>query len=162
MDVVIRQANQDDLDAVTLVEACCFPAAEAAARDSFYQRLRIFPESFFIMEKDGQVIGFINGAVTDAQKISDEMFEDAACHNPLGAYQSIFGLDVIPEYRHQGLATILMRHMIDDAKTHRRKGLILTCKESLIRFYESFGYHNLGVSESVHGGAVWYDMILEF
>ena len=27
---------------------------------------------------------------------------------------------------------------------------------------EKFGYKNLGVSKSVHGGAVWYDMILDF
>ena len=27
---------------------------------------------------------------------------------------------------------------------------------------KKFGYKNMGVSESVHGGAVWYDMILEF
>ena len=27
---------------------------------------------------------------------------------------------------------------------------------------QKFGYKNMGVSESVHGGAVWYDMILEF
>ena len=39
---------------------------------------------------------------------------------------------------------------------------ILTCKEKLIGFYEKFGYVNLGISDSKHGGAVWYDMILEF
>ena len=43
-----------------------------------------------------------------------------------------------------------------------RRGLILTCKDRLIGFYEGFGYKSLGVSQSVHGGAVWYDMILEF
>ena len=42
------------------------------------------------------------------------------------------------------------------------KGLILTRKDRLIHYYEKFGYVNLGVSESVHGGAVWYDMLLEF
>ena len=42
------------------------------------------------------------------------------------------------------------------------KGCILTCKEKLIGFYEKFGYVNLGISDSKHGGAVWYDMILEF
>ena len=42
------------------------------------------------------------------------------------------------------------------------KGLILTCKDRLIHYYAKFGYKNMGVSESVHGGAVWYDMILEF
>ena len=40
--------------------------------------------------------------------------------------------------------------------------MILTCKEGLIPFYEAFGYRNLGVSASVHGGAMWYDMVLEF
>ena len=38
----------------------------------------------------------------------------------------------------------------------------MTCKDRLIGFYERFGYKNLGLSQSVHGGAVWYDMILEF
>ena len=51
--------------------------------------------------------------------------------------------------------------MIRAAGEKGRKGLILTCKERLLGFYERFGYRNLGVSASVHGGAVWYDMILE-
>ena len=55
-----------------------------------------------------------------------------------------------------------MDHMIEDAKNKGRKGLILTCKDRLIHYYAKFGYKNMGVSESVHGGAVWYDMILEF
>lgn len=55
-----------------------------------------------------------------------------------------------------------MRHLIADAGKKERKGLILTCKARLIHYYESFGYRNLGVSKSVHGGAVWYDMLLEF
>ena len=79
----------------------------------------------------------------------------------LEIYQSIFGLDVIPEYQHHGLASRLMRHMIEETKKRGKQGLILTCKDRLIGFYETFGYRNLGVSESVHGGAVWYDMILE-
>ena len=55
----------------------------------------------------------------------------------------------------------VMRHMIEETKKRGKQGLILTCKDRLIGFYETFGYRNLGVSESVHGGAVWYDMILE-
>ena len=55
-----------------------------------------------------------------------------------------------------------MEAMIKRAKEQGRKGLILTCKDRLIHYYEKFGYVNMGVSRSVHGGAVWYDMILEF
>ena len=162
MDVLIRQVIPDDLDAVARVESVCFPEAEAATRDSFSQRIAAFPESFFVAEKDGEIVGFINGCVTDERTIRDEMFEDTGCHKADGAYQSIFGLDVVPECQHQGLASRLMRRLIEDARKKGRKGLILTCKDRLIGFYEGFGYRSLGVSDSVHGGAVWYDMILEF
>ena len=112
-------------------------------------------------EEEGRIVGFINGAVVNETTIRDEMFEDVSFHNGTGNYQSIFGLVVIPEYQHHGLASRLMRHMIEETKKRGKQGLILTCKDRLIGFYETFGYRNLGVSESVHGGAVWYDMILE-
>lgn len=35
-------------------------------------------------------------------------------------------------------------------------------RERLIPYYEKFGYQNQGVSDSAHGGAVWYDMRLTF
>lgn len=162
MEVCIRKVKPEDLDAVTRVEAVCFPEAEAAPRESFRQRISTFSDSFFVAEKDGEIIGFINGCATDSRVIFDEMFADASHHREDGIYQSIFGLDVIPEYQHQGLASRLMKHLIEDAREKGRKGLTLTCKDRLIGFYERFGYKNLGLSQSVHGGAVWYDMILEF
>ncbi|WP_113672291.1 GNAT family N-acetyltransferase [Vallitalea guaymasensis] len=156
----IRQVRKEDLYAIIEIEAICFPAAEAADKKSIASRIDTFPESFFVAEKDDRIVGFINGAVTNERTIRDEMFEDAGLHINDGAYQSIFGLDVIPEYQHQGIAGRLMRHLINDAMIKGRKGLILTCKEHLIGFYEQFGFSSLGLSESVHGGAVWYDMIL--
>ena len=55
-----------------------------------------------------------------------------------------------------------MNRLIETARERGKKGLILTCKDRLIHYYEKFGYVNMGISQSVHGGAVWYDMILEF
>lgn len=161
-EITIRSGRPSDLEGVVRVEAECFPAAEAADEKSLGERLEAFGENFLIAEADGRIIGFINGGITDSRVIEDEMFEDISLHNPEGAYQSIFGLDVIGEYRHQGIASRLMRALIELAREQGRKGLILTCKEHLIGYYEGFGYVNQGVSRSVHGGAVWYDMILEF
>lgn len=162
MKYEIRHVKQEDLEQVFQVEAVCFPAAEAASWESLEERIRTFPDSFLVAESEGIIVGFINGAVTDSKVIRDEMFEDSSLHKPDGRYQSIFGLDVRPEYQRQGIAADLMRHLIEEAKKQGRAGLILTCKERLIPFYEQFGYRSMGVSESVHGGAVWYDMILEF
>ena len=165
----IRPVRQDDLRelaAIAQVEAECFPPEEAASPDTLRARAKAFPESFLAAEEDtpdeGRIIGFINGCVTDERTIRDEMFEDISLHRPQGAYQSIFGLDVVPDRRRNGVAAALMEALIAKARSAGRKGLILTCKERLIPYYERFGYRNMGVSRSVHGGAVWYDMILEF
>ena len=74
---------------------------------------------------------------------------------------TVFGLDVHPNYQHQGLAHTLMNGYITLAKERNKKGIFLTCKDHLIGFYESFGYKHLGVTSSTHGEAKWNDMYLE-
>lgn len=158
----IRQGKITDLDEIAAVESMCFPNSEAASVKSFEQRLRVFPDSFLIAEEDGRIIGFVNGCVTDNRVICDEMFADTGCHKPEGDFQAIFGLAVIPECRGKGVAGELMKSMIELTGQRGKKGLILTCKEHLLEYYRSFGFQSLGVSGSTHGGAVWYDMIMEF
>ena len=162
MEYQIRKAKQSDLAALADVEACCFPVSEAASKEAIQKRLETFGDCFFVAEMPhGEVIGFINGCVTDRTTICDEMFADVTYHSPEGAYQSVFGLDVLPQYQRRGIAADLMEHLIADAWKREKKGMILTCKERLIPYYERFGYRNLGKSQSVHGGAIWYDMLLE-
>lgn len=162
MDIKIRKATKEDLAAVAEVEARCFPEAEAASKASLEKRIKAFTESFFVAIIDEKIIGFINGCITNEIIIHDEMFSDISLHNPNGDYQAIFGLDVVPEYQNQGIAAQLMNYMIEVARSSGRKGLILTCKDKLIHYYAKFGYENKGLSNSQHGGAEWYDMILEF
>lgn len=158
----IRTAKMEDLKKIAEVEAICFPAAEAASEQSFAERLRVYPEHFWLLEEEGKLISFINGMVTDEVTIRDEMFEDATLHNEEGDWQVIFGVNTIPEYRRKGCAAMVMEHVIAEAKAQGRKGLILTCKDEKLHYYAKFGFKNLGLSKSVHGGAEWYDMILRF
>lgn len=162
MDIKIRRVSIKDLDEVSEVEARCFPEAEAASRTSLEKRIMTFPDSFFVAELDEKIVGFINGCITNEKTIYDELFSDATLHIPDGDYQAIFGLDVISDYRNQGIAAQLMNYMIEISRLAGRKGVILTCKEKLIHYYSKFGFKNKGVSKSNHGGSLWYDMILEF
>lgn len=132
MNIKIRKVSIEDLNKVIEVEARCFPEAEAAKKASLEQRIKTFPESFLLAEIDGEVIGFINGCIINETTIYDELFNNAALHIPNGDYQTIFGLDVIPEYRNQGIAAELMNHFIEISRLSGRKGVILTCKEKLI------------------------------
>ena len=161
MGIVSRQALPKDCHELFLVEAACFPPEEAASEASIRQRLEVFPESFFLAEENGQIIGLINGCVSSLPRIEDRLFENAALHEPDGRNQMIFSLAVAPEARKKGVGTALLRRMIEESRKAGRKAVILTCKAEKIPFYQKAGFRNLGVSQSVHGGAVWYDMILD-
>ena len=100
--------------------------------------------------------------VSDKEVIEDEMFENPSIHNSDGKWQMIFGVNTLPEYRRQGLAEKVLRQVIEDTRKQGRKGIVLTCKDKLVKYYEKFGFVNEGISESSHGGAVWYDMKLKF
>lgn len=160
VQINVRGVELRDLDRVAEIEALCFPEAEAATRRSFQERIHAFPESFLVAEADGLLIGFINGCTTNSLVIYDELFTSTEHHIPTGRNLTVFGLDVIPEYQRQGIATHLMNHFIQLAKKMDRKSVILTCKDGLVHYYESFGYVNKGVSKSTHGGAQWFDMTL--
>lgn len=162
MEWNFRTAQLSDLDRVTEIEYICFPAEQAATRAAFEQRIKTFPSHFILLEHEGTPIGFVNGAVLDARYIEDEMYERTDSHNEQGAYQSVYGLDVLPEYRGRGLAHKLMAQLIDQAKKEGRRGMTLTCLDEKIGFYETMGFKNEGVSDSSHGGVVWNNMILEF
>ena len=158
----IRNATIEDLKAITSVESTCFPEEEAASESDIKDRLTVYPNHFWLLEDDGKLICFVNGMVTNEPILSDEMYEDANLHNENGQWQMIFGVNTIPEYRRQGCAERIINKVIDDAKKQGRMGLVLTCKEKLLHYYEKFGFKNEGISQSTHGGAVWYNMRLTF
>jgi ribosomal protein S18 acetylase RimI-like enzyme len=151
----------NDLASVANIEAICFPASEAAPKEALEERLSAYMKGFFVAVLDGETIGFVNGGATNDLEIKDEFFESMDLHNDDGNNLVIFGLDIHPDHQHKGYARKLMNHFIVFAKEENKESVILTCKNHLIAYYETFGYKNLGVSDSVHGGAKWYDMLLK-
>ena len=143
----IRTATIKDLEAVTSVEAECFPPAEAATREELAERLHYYADHFWLMFEGDKLIACVDGFVTDEES---------------GAWQMIFGVNTIPAYRKHGYAGELIKCAIEDARKQERKGLVLTCKDHLVQYYAKFGFENEGVSESEHGGVKWNQMRLKF
>ena len=158
----IRTATFKDLDAVSAVEATCFPAAEAATPAEFAERLRHYGSHFWLMFDSEKLIGFVDGMVTDKADLSDDLYAQASLHNENGAWQMIFGVNTLPRCRRRGYAETLLRRVIADARAQGRKGLVLTCKEKLVHYYAKLGFVSEGVSGSTHGNVTWYQMRLTF
>lgn len=83
----IRTATIKDLNAVTKVEAICFPEAEAATESSFRGRLTYYPNHFWLLHDGETLVSFLNGMVTDEDHLTDEMYENASMHNEKGKWQ---------------------------------------------------------------------------
>ena len=154
----IKNATMEDIAAVAAVEAECFLPAEAATEEEFVERIKYYGKHFWLMYEGEKLIAFVDGFVTDEPDLSDEMYENAAMHNENGAWQMIFGVNTLPDYRRHGYAGELICRAIDDARTQKRKGLVLTCKDKLIHYYAKFGF----VDKSTHGNVQWHQMRLTF
>ncbi len=159
----IRHATKHDISAISEVEAKCFPPSEAASEKAFTGRIENYGNHFWLMYENDKLIAFVDGFVTDESDLTDEMFADATMHNENGAWQMIFGVNTLPEYRNNGYASELLRRAIDEAKEQGRKGVVLTCKDKLLPFYARLGFVDEGITDkSTHGNAVWHQMRIIF
>ncbi len=159
----IRTAALADRDSIAAVEAECFPPAEAATAEQFSDRPKHYADHFLLMFEDDRLVAFVDGFVTNERDLTDEMYENAALHDEKGKWQMLFGVNTLPAYRRKGCAGELIGRFITIAREQGRMGVVLTCKDRLIRYYEKFGFVNEGLTaKSSHGGAEWYQMRLTF
>lgn len=150
-----EEANQ----AVT-IEQICFPPKEACSEKMMKERIQTAPELFLVAvdKKSGKIAGFLNGLSTDEYSFRDEFFTNAKLYKPDGRNVMLLGLDVLPEYRKQGLATEIMYQYLRRECDKNRRLIILTCLKSKVKMYEKMGFQNHGISESSWGDEQWYEM----
>lgn len=161
--MIIRTANINDLKDIAAVEAECFPKAEAATEQQLGERLKYYSNHFLLMFDGDRLVAFTDGFGTDEPDLTDKMYARANMHNENGAWQMIFGVNTVPEYRRQGLAGRLISETVKIAKKEGRHGLVLTCKDELVPYYTKFGFINKGITDkSVHGNVKWNQMRLSF
>lgn len=157
---IFRNIRRDEAEQAVLIEEICFPPNEACSRKMMIERIEKAPEFLFVAEdKDtGKIAGFLSGLATDEDKFRDEFFQDADMHNPNGRNIMLLGLDVLPEYRGQGLARELMRRYLVREQENGRCTVILTCLDSKVKMYEKMGFQDEGISDSTWGGEQWHEM----
>ena len=100
----ITYAEEKDIAAIAAAEAACFPPAEAATEQEFVERIKYYGNHFWLLYDADKLIAFVDGFVTDEPDLTDAMYENACMHNENGAWQMIFGVNTLPEYRKRGHA----------------------------------------------------------
>lgn len=155
-----REVRNDEAAQAAEIEQICFPPNEACSVTQMKERVMAAPELFLVAvdRKTGRIAGFLNGLATDEYSFRDDFFEDARLHKTDGKNVMLLGLDVLPEYRKQGLARELVYQYLRRECEKDRKMIILTCLKPKIKMYEKMGFCNMGIADSNWGGEVWYEM----
>ncbi|MBB3111738.1 ribosomal protein S18 acetylase RimI-like enzyme [Paenibacillus phyllosphaerae] len=157
--IVLRNVQAMDLNQLLIIENEGFSQEEAATKEAFVERTRLIADTFIVAEKDGEILGYMNGPIIAEPYITDDLFKEIRENPRRGGYQSVLGLAVSSKARGQGIAKLLMDRMEELVVENEREGITLTCKEELIPFYEKFGFVNHGLSASQHGGVSWYNLL---
>lgn len=157
-----REIKQEEADQAVAIEQICFPPNEACKEKSMKERILAAPELFFVVvEKEtGKLAGFLNGIATDEGAFRDEFFTDIRLYQPEGKNVMLLGLDVLPEYRRQGLGRELVARYAKRERERGRKRLVLTCLEPKVAMYQKFGFTDRGIADSSWGGEEWHEMVL--
>lgn len=158
-----RNIRQEEAGQAARIERICFPPNEACTEEMMYQRIAKAPELFLVAvdRETERIAGFLNGLSTGEDSFRDEFFTDAGLYDPAGKNIMLLGLDVLPDYRMQGLASELMSRYVQRARESGRRALLLTCLESKVRMYQKMGFCDKGIADSSWGGEEWHEMICE-
>lgn len=155
-----RNILPEEAEQAAEIEQICFPSNEACSRAVMMERAAAVPDLFLaaIDRKTGKLAGFLNGIATDEYCFRDEFFTDVKLHRPDGNNVMLLGLDVLPQYRGQGLAREIVFQYLRREQARDRKTVILTCLKSKVKMYAKMGFLDKGISRSTWGGEQWHEM----
>lgn len=155
-----RDIRPEETDQAVTIEQICFPPNEACSAEHMRERIGRAPELFLVAEEkeSGKIAGFLNGISTNEKSFRDEFFKDADLYDPEGKNVMLLGLDVLPEYRGQGLAGELVRQYRVRERKNGRETLILTCLQEKVEMYKKMGFRDEGIADSSWGGEQWHEM----
>ena len=155
-----RNIRADEADQAVAIEQICFPPNEACSEKHMKERIAAAPELFLVAvdKETGKLAGFLNGLSTNEGSFRDEFFTDINLYNPNGKNIMLLGLDVLPEYRGQGLATEIVNQYVRRERENARQMLLLTCLDSRVEMYKKMGFCDDGIANSTWGGEEWHEM----
>jgi len=156
-----RSILPEEADQAARIEEICFPPNEACSEKMMRERVLTAPELFLVAidRQSGKIAGFLNGLSTEESVFRDEFFTDAKLYDPARRNVMLLGLDVLPEYRGQGLARAIMFQYLRRERERGREAAILTCLDSKVKMYEKMGFEDRGIAQSSWGGEQWHEMI---
>jgi len=129
---VYMPAVMERHQAISEMEAASYPADEAASPAGIKFRLQHAGRYFLIAEREGELLGFVNGTLTTSATLTDKSMEK---HEPDGSMLCIHSVCVSEKFRRQRIATNMLREYVERVREMPEiKSIALICKAQSILY----------------------------
>lgn len=157
---ILRNALPQDIARCIELESTAYSGNEAASPERVERRIVDYSQGFLLLERDGEVVGFVNSACTSEVNLADEALKDLADHDADAPHVVILSVVVDPALQGEGLARLMLNAFVGRMVEMGKESIHLMCEDSLVPLYEKFGFRFTRPSASRHGGKAWQEMAL--
>jgi ribosomal-protein-alanine N-acetyltransferase len=129
LHLTIRRAQEADIPSIVTIETEAFP--DPWDESTLREALSLYPSTFFVARKDGEVAGFVAGGLEDT---GEEL------------YGHIMNLAVAPRFRRQRIGKLLVHRIEQEFLIEGANGVQLEVRITNINaqeFYRHLGYHDV-------------------
>ena len=156
--VTLREASLEDWKAIVAIEEANF-STEAAGAETIQKWIEQGQTNFLIAELNEKIAGYIVGTAVFSRHLTNEMIDNSSKQQRDSDFMTIQRLSIHPEFKGQGLGTLLLAACKEIAVAQNQKGLQLVCSDELISYYEMNAFINEGISERVDSHAILYELV---
>ena len=126
---ILRELTSDDATAAAELDKKCFGKGDAFSRNYFLYAALNSQAAYFVAETDGEIIACAGAEIDDDGSAEIE------------------SIAVAPDYRRQGIGTLILSKLIDTIKERGAKVICLevhTNNTPAINLYKHFGFKIIG------------------
>ena len=156
--VTLREAILEDLETIKAIEQVNFSTTVVGA-ETIQKWIAHVPNTCLIAELNEKIAGYIVGAAVFSYRLKNNTSDNLEKWQQDSDFMTIQRLSIHPDFKGQGIGTLLLAALKEKAVVQNRPGINLTCHDYLISYYEMNNFKNEGISDSVHAGVGWYDMV---
>ena len=120
--VTLREAASEDWETIVAIEEANF-STEAAGAETLQKWIEQGQTNFLIAELNEKIAGYIVGSAVFSHHLANEMTDNSAEKQEKSNFITIQQLSIHPDFKGQGLGTLLLAACKEIAVTQNRKGL---------------------------------------
>ena len=150
LNMKIRNAVIEDIDEIMRLEQEAFIEEIQEERKVFLERIKVFPEGFFILEDEtGNISGYFSSELWNSYPESEESFKlghsASSSHKKTGTVLYISSIALGNSLRGKGMGTVFLEKCVEKIKetNNQLKGTVLIVNEKWEKarhIYKKFGY----------------------